>query len=108
VLVLLGGGAVLGRLSAGAPLFGSFASGEEQLTEMPLEGVPLPPLPPDASLPRVAVIPSPDLAPAAFGSVEDARNALERYEMAYRYAARYLADHDSTISDLPRSIERVG
>lgn len=96
VLVLLGGGAALGRLSAGAPLFGSFGSGEEQVTELPTEGVPLPPLPPGASLPPVAVIPSPDLAPAAFSSVEDARNALQRYEMAYRYAAGYLADHDST------------
>ena len=95
MLVLLGGGAALGRLSAGAPLFGSFASAE-RLPEGPMEGLPLPPLPPEASLPPLVGGASPDLAPAAFGSVDEARNALQRYEMAYRYAARYLADHDST------------
>ena len=91
VLVLLGGGAALGRLSAGASPFGFFGSGEDQLPEL-VEGAPLPPLP---SLPG-GVATAPDLAGAEFGSVDEARDALQRYEMAYRYAARYLADHDST------------
>lgn len=95
VIVLLGGGAALGRLSAGASLFGSLESTRGDSPDvLTVEGVRLPPLPPGA--PGMALVNvGPDGFPA-FGSVDEARNALQRYELAYQLAARFLADHDST------------
>ena len=93
VLVLLGGGAALGRLSAGASPFGAFAFTVDRAPDVPSAGVPLPPLPPGPA--GVAVGWGPDVLPE-FSSVDEARSARQRYEFAYQLAARYLADHDST------------
>jgi hypothetical protein len=94
VLILLGGGAALGRLSAGASPFGSLDRTRDAAPDLPsVGGIPLPPLPPEA--PGVAVALAPDVFPE-FSSVDEARSALQRYEFAYQLAARYLADHDST------------
>src|SRR5687768_1961940 len=95
VLVLLGGGAALGRLSAGAAPFGSLKLTRDRSSDVPGVGVPLPPLPPALPGVAVAIGSAPDGLPE-FGSVDEARYALQRYELAYQLAARYLADHDST------------
>jgi hypothetical protein len=94
VLILLGGGAALGRLSAGASPLGSLAFTRDRAHDAPsVGGIPLPPLPPGPT--EVAVGFGPDVLPE-FSSVDEARSALQRYEFAYQSAARYLADHDST------------
>jgi hypothetical protein len=94
VVLLVGGGAALGRLSAGAsPLW--FLERTHGATEAPtFGGVPLPPLPPVSPVAPVAVAAEAMLR--EFDSVDEARAALQRYEVAYQHAARYLADHDST------------
>jgi hypothetical protein len=90
VLLLVGGGAALGRLSAGVSPF-SFV----WFTELPVRAsttdrAPLP------SLPRLGIAPGSDGTLPAFSSVDEALFALRRYEVAYQHAAAYLADHDST------------
>ena len=89
VLVLLGGGAALGRLSAGASPLGFF--NDHSSAQAATDDVPLPPMPEP-----VRVVTVPDVSPMAFSSADEARAALQRYEMAYRSAAQFLADHDST------------
>lgn len=94
VVLLVGGGAALGRLSAGAPPIGFFETPPGTTAELPsIEGIPATPLPP---LPPVAVVSASDAMLPEFGSVDEARAALQRYEVAFQHAARYLADHDST------------
>jgi hypothetical protein len=90
VLLFIGGGAVLGRLSAGASPFSFTRSVEPSPSVATNEEPPLLPLPPlgvtggsEATLPE-------------FSSVDEALGALRRYEFAYQRAAAYLADHDST------------
>jgi hypothetical protein len=90
VLVLIGGGAALGRLSAGASPF-SFTGPVEP--PPPLHPGALPPLPP---LPPVDATAAPDALLPEFSSVDEALVALRRYEIAYQHAAAYLADQDST------------
>jgi hypothetical protein len=90
VLLLVGGGAALGRLSAGASPIG-FDWTPGRAAEIPtIDGIPSEPLP------TVAVIGGPEAMLAEFSTVDEARVALQRYEVAYQHAARYLADHDST------------
>jgi hypothetical protein len=93
VLALLGGGAALGRLTAGASPLGFLPSREVTIGELPPGHVPLPPV---AALPAIGGVPGADMMATEFGSAEEARAALQRYEIGYRYAARYLAEHDST------------
>lgn len=93
VLLLLGGGAALGRISAGASPIG-FEPAPDVLDDRRGGRASE-----HAVAPTVAVGPgAPDLAPlpAEFRSVEDAIGALRHYEAAYQQAAAYLADHDST------------
>jgi hypothetical protein len=95
VLVLIGGGAAVGRMSAGeSPLWWASARGPGELPP-PVAREPLPPLRP---LPGIG-----DAGPAStdallpeFKSVTEALVALRRYEVAYQHAAAYLADQDST------------
>jgi hypothetical protein len=94
VLLLLGGGAVLGRLSAGAPPIGLGSSSE--VAELP----PVEPGPARTPHAVAGVVAGRGFEPAAllpeFRSVDEAVLALRRYEAAYQHAAAYLADHDST------------
>lgn len=90
VLLLVGGGAALGRLSAGAAPFSFAWSVEPSVSASAIEGTPLPPLPP------LGVAARSDAALPEFSSVDEALVALRRYEVAYQHAAAYLADHDST------------
>jgi hypothetical protein len=89
VLFLLCGGAALGRLSAGAsPIGFDWAPGRPG--EIPrTESIP-------TRVPWGVVVGGPEAMLPEFHSPEEARVALQRYEEAYQYAARYLADHDST------------
>jgi len=90
VLLLVGGGAGLGRLSAGASPFSFDWFTEPSVGRQKIDGVPLPPLPPvDAAAESGAMLPE-------YSSVGEALAALRRYEVAYQHAAAYLADHDST------------
>jgi hypothetical protein len=90
VVLLVGGGAALGRLSAGASPLG-FGPAEGPRTDVSTAAATRrrPPLAPGTS------VSASDLRPD-FASVEDALVALQRYELAYQRAAAYLADHDST------------
>jgi hypothetical protein len=89
VVLLLGGGAALGRLSAGAsPLSFDWSRGPS-VSIPPTEGVAPPALPP-------ASLTAADAMLQDFSSVDEALVALRRYEVAYQHAAAYLADHDST------------
>ena len=78
-LLLLAGGAMLGRVSAGAPV-----------------------LPPGDGSPASAVTATANTATAepvsdsSFTSVADARAAQQQYELLYQQAAAFLAQHDST------------
>lgn len=93
VLLLIGGGAALGRLSAGASPFSFVWFGEPSVSVSTVERVPLPPVPP---LPSFNAAGGSDETVPEFSSVDEALFALRRYEDAYQHAARYLADHDST------------
>jgi hypothetical protein len=81
--LLLAGGAIAGRLSAGAPLWplGATASAVANQTT-------------DGNT-QVASIGS-DRGSMTFASVEDARATQLRLESMYQQAASYLAEHDST------------
>lgn len=87
VLFLVGGGAALGRLSAGASVLSFDRSMDPSVSVTPVEGTPLSPL---------ANVAGSDVALPEFSSVDEALVALRRYETAYQHAAAYLADHDST------------
>ncbi len=93
VLLLVGGGAALGRLSAGASPFSFVWFAEPSVSVSTIDGTPLPPLPPQ---PLLGVAAGSDEMLPEFSSVDEALFALRRYEVAYQHAARYLADHDST------------
>jgi hypothetical protein len=87
VLFLVGGGAVLGRFTAGAdPIPVGLFSGREEAPAAAEVRI----------SPRVADhVDAAALLPE-FTSVDEALFALRRYEVAYQHAATYLADHDST------------
>jgi hypothetical protein len=90
VLVLVGGGAALGRLSAGVSPFSFDWFAESSAAVQSTERVPLSPLPAISGATGVdAMLPE-------FSSVDEALVALQRYQVAYQHAAAYLADHDST------------
>jgi hypothetical protein len=93
VLLLVGGGAALGRLSAGASPFSFVSFFEPTVSVTTVEGRPHPSLP---SLPPLGPAARSDEMLPEFSSVDEALFALRRYEVAYQHAARYLADHDST------------
>ena len=79
-LLLLAGGAMLGRASAGASFLP--ASGSSATVAS-----------------NTAAIRASDLLPAGdstFASVADARAAQQRYELLYQQAAAFLAQHDSS------------
>ena len=80
-LLLLAGGAVAGRLSAGAPLWpiGANESVATQQADGNARGTPA----------------GSERSPATFASVEDARAAQLRSESMYQQAATFLAEHDS-------------
>lgn len=88
VLLLISGGAALGRVSAGeSPLpFLSQADRPEQRREPRTDGVS-----PAVTAPANANAYLPE-----FHSIGEAIAALQRYEVAYQHAARFLADHDSS------------
>jgi hypothetical protein len=93
VLLLIGGGAAIGRLTAGAPLLSFEPAPARQPDDLrPAQGEPL------MRHPRItaAVGPTDDALIPEFKSVAEAVAALRRYEVAYQHAAAYLADHDST------------
>ncbi|MDQ3997237.1 MAG: hypothetical protein M3303_09490 [Gemmatimonadota bacterium] len=90
VLLLVGGGAAIGRLSAGAPAISFDWSGEPAVGVSPTEGAPLP------RLPSIPIALDSDAILPEFSSVDEAILALKRYEAAYQHAAAYLADNDST------------
>jgi hypothetical protein len=92
VLLFIGGGAALGRLSAGASPISFDWSVDPSASVSTIEGTPLPPLP----LPPLGVTGGSDAALPEFSSVDEAVFALRRYEVAYQHAAAFLADHDST------------
>lgn len=77
-VLLLAGGALLGRASAGAPLFGRAAS--------------------PAMLPAVAVLAA-DTLPR-FASLDDARAAQQQSQFVYESATAFLAQWDTTRSSL--------
>lgn len=91
VLLLVGGGAALGRLSAGVSPFSFVRSAEPSVSVTTIEGRSLPPLPPP-----FGVAAGSDETLPEFSSVDEALFALRSYETAYQHAAAYLADHDST------------
>jgi hypothetical protein len=80
-LLLMAGGAVIGRTSVGADPLPSLAIGSR---------------PPAASVPAGGARPD---AALAFASVEDARAAQRRSEQLYQQAVAYLAQYDSTAVD---------
>jgi hypothetical protein len=83
VLLLIGGGAAIGRISAGAsPISFKPAPASESRPHTAIAVVG-PRVRDDALLPE-------------FKSVSEAVAALRRYEVAYQHAAAYLADHDSS------------
>jgi hypothetical protein len=88
VVLLVGGGAALGRFSAGAsPIpIGAWASESHELPSVELKQVPT----------VAGVVTDPAVLLPDFTSLDDALVALQRYEVAYQHAAEYLADHDST------------
>lgn len=77
-LVLVAGGVVGGRVSAGGSALPSFASGASTPSDGELTATPVANTAPD------------------FASREDAATALEQAERTYRLAAAFLAEHDST------------
>jgi len=80
-LLLLAGGAVLGRATAGADVI---------------------PGTPSASTSTIQVVADPGarlMAESAFSSIEDARAAQRRSEQLYQQAVAYLAQYDSTAVD---------
>jgi hypothetical protein len=93
VLLLVGGGAALGRFSAGASPFSFVWSVEPTVSVTTIEGRPLPP---PRSFPPLGAAASSDEILPEFSSIDEALFALRRYEVAYQHAARFLADHDST------------
>ena len=79
-LLLLAGGAMLGRASAGASFLPSSDSSATVAS-------------------NTAASTTPDVRPAGdsvFTSVADARAAQQRYELLYQQAAAFLAQHDSS------------
>jgi hypothetical protein len=84
VLLLIGGGTAIGRISAGAsPIsFGPAAAREPRPAHTAIAVV-------DTRMRDDALLPE-------FKSVAEAVAALRRYEVAYQHAAAYLADRDST------------
>jgi hypothetical protein len=89
VLLFIGGGAALGRLSAGVSPFSFDWSVDPSPSVSTIDGT-APPLPP------LGVTGGSDVALPEFSSVDEALFALRRYEVAYQHAAAFLADHDST------------
>jgi hypothetical protein len=87
VLFLVGSGAALGRVSAGASPLPFRALGEEHRPGERMVSRPI-------GTGRVSV--EDNVLLPDFKSVEEALFALRRYEVAYQHAATYLADHDST------------
>jgi hypothetical protein len=81
-LLLLAGGAIAGRLSAGAPLWPIAATGSEVAAQQADGG--------DRGTPAGR-----ERTPATFASVEEARAAQLRSESMYQQAAAFLAEHDS-------------
>jgi hypothetical protein len=81
--LLLAGGAVAGRLSAGVPVWPLRAAGSAVATEPAADGNAR-----GTSAGR-------NRSSATFASVEDARAAQLRFESMYQQAAAYLAEHDS-------------
>jgi len=79
-LLLLAGGAMLGRASAGASFLPSAGSSETAASNT-------------ATTTTSAVQPASD---SIFTSVADARAAQQRYELLYQQAAAFLAQHDSS------------
>ncbi|HEX5970631.1 MAG TPA: hypothetical protein VFY85_01825 [Gemmatimonadaceae bacterium] len=78
-LLLLAGGAMLGRASTGASFLPASGSSETVATTGATTGTP-------------DVLPASD---SIFTSVADARAAQQRYELLYQQAAAFLAQHDS-------------
>jgi hypothetical protein len=76
-LLLLAGGAMLGRASAGASL-------------LPADNAVV------AANTQAFATPEHLVAESTFSSVADARRAQQRYELLYQQAAAFLAEHDST------------
>lgn len=74
-LLLLAGGAMLGRVSAGAPFLPADGTATVATAASPLDQ------------------PSGD---SLFTTVADAREAQQRYELLYQQAAAFLAQHDTT------------
>ena len=91
VLLLVGGGAALGRLSAGVSPFSFVWFHEPSVTVSVTDEMQVPPLPP------LGIAAGSDGPLPEFSSVDEALFALRRYEVAYQHAAAYLADHDSTM-----------
>jgi hypothetical protein len=82
-LLLLAGGAVAGRVSAGAPPVPFGVAGSDAAARQVADAHAR-----DASVSR-------ERDSATFASVEDARLAQLRSEATYQQAAAFLADHDS-------------
>jgi len=97
VLLLVGGGAAVGRMSAGAsPLELEWGSARDPGELRPVARDPLPSLPPLPAIAGAGPASADDALVPEFRSVAEALAALRRYEVAYQHAAAYLADHDST------------
>lgn len=80
-LLLLAGGAMLGRASTGAPFLPSTSDSVAVASGTSAPGV----------LPVVGQV-----SDSSFTSVAEARAAQQRYELLYQQAAAFLAEHDST------------
>jgi len=91
-LLLLGSGAALGRVSAGASALG-LQSEERRSSDLGPANAPSEPL---TSRRGPAAAPAGEALLPEFRSVDEALVALRQYEVAYQHAATYLADHDST------------
>ena len=81
--LLLAGGAVAGRVSAGAPVWPLGVAGSDVVTQSVAEGS------------ARGTGAGRDRSSATFASVEDARAAQLRFESMYQQATAYLAEHDS-------------
>ena len=100
-LLLLAGGVLAGRASAGVPLVPDAIADR---TERPAAPKPKPgPTPPERGNAESTVASLDSLLPSSFASIEDARRWQQRYESAYQNVSAFIAANDT----LSRGVEGI-
>lgn len=92
-IVLVVGGAVAGRVSASMPSLGGAAVAQ---APAPANDEPAAPVAGETPVRDVANLSDVDALLPNYQSTEEARVALQRFEVAYQHAAAFLAEHDTT------------